>query len=223
MTYKKGQGFSSSLKHAKGRTSFAENPLAYLQIVAFKAIGEQTDNEVNNALLNLVVGNYGDEFQKMYKLKKAYYVKVELPDGEYEWEMTIDRPSEEMFASGNAKTKIYEQYQKLRTPSQAHEYEVYIKRPGGDMIVIMKNEYLDVAQVINKKKKRLVSVNLNSFSTMKKPTSTFWICISILFASIIISGSIYLTGKDNGRYEYQSGLVIDKKTGEAKPININRE
>lgn len=67
------------------------------------------DNEVKTSLLNLVTGNYDSEFQKYYHLKKAYYVKVNLPDGTFEWEMTMDRPSEEMFASGDAKTKIYRQ------------------------------------------------------------------------------------------------------------------
>lgn len=173
LTYKKGEGFSTSLKHAKGRSSFADNPLAYFQTVAFKAIGEQTDNEVNNALLNLVVGNYGDEFQKMYELKKAYYVQDGLDDeGATMWRMTLDRPSEEQFKSGEAKTKIYEQYQKLRTPTEAHEHEVYIKRPGGDMIVVMKDEFLDVAQAMGKKNsmyRNLFNGKINDADFWNKP------------------------------------------------------
>lgn len=174
LAYKKGDGFAGSLQRAKGRTSFAENPLAYLQQTAFKAIGEQVDNEVKTSLLNLVTGNYDTEFQKYYHLKKAYYVKVNLPDGTFEWEMTMDRPSEEMFASGDAKTKIYEQYQKLRTPSQAHEHEIYIKRPNGDMIVVMSDEMLPVAQSMNHKNtmyRNLFTGQINDAEFWNKPLS----------------------------------------------------
>lgn len=56
---------------------------------------------------------------------------------------------------------------------------------------------------------------------MKKPTSTFWICFSIILVGLLFCGTYYFVNKDNGRYEYESGLVIDKKTGEAKQIKIN--
>lgn len=174
LAYKKGEGFAGSLQRAKGRTSFAENPLAYLQQTAFKAIGEQVDNEVKTSMLNLVTGNYDAEFQKFYHLKKAYYVKVNLPDGSFEWEMTMDRPSEEMFASGDAKTKIYEQYQKLRTPSQAHEHEIYVKRPNGDMIIVMSDEMLPVAQAMNHKNtmyRNLFTGQINDAEFWNKPLS----------------------------------------------------
>lgn len=223
LAYKKGEGFGGSLQKAKGRTSFAENPLAHMEQVAFKAIGEQTDNEVKTALLNLVAGNYETEFQQFYHLKKAYYIKHTMADGTIEWEMTMERPSEDMFASGDAKTKIYNQYQKLRTPTQAHEHEVYVKRPNGDMIIVMSNEMLPVAQAINIRNKRIINSNFKISSTMKKPTSTFWICFSIILVGLLFCGTYYFVNKDNGRYEYDSGLIIDKKTGEAKQIKIKKD
>jgi len=57
MIYHKGEGFSKSLIHAKGRTSLAENPLAYMKSVAFKALTEQVDNEVRREMLNLIIDN----------------------------------------------------------------------------------------------------------------------------------------------------------------------
>ena len=152
LVYKKGEGFSGSLQRIKGRTSIAENPLAYIEQTAFKALGEQVDNEVKTSLLNLVVGNYSDDFQQLYRLKKAYYIKDGIDEnGEQMWKLTTERPSEELFKSGDAVTKIYNQYQKLRTPSQAHEHEVYVKRPNGDLVVVMVGENLPVAQAMNKK------------------------------------------------------------------------
>ena len=57
LIYHKGEGFSKSLIHAKGRTSLAENPLAYMKSVAFKALTEQVDNEVRREMLNLIIDN----------------------------------------------------------------------------------------------------------------------------------------------------------------------
>lgn len=152
LVYKKGEGFSGSLQRIKGRTSIAENPLAYIEQIAFKALGEQVDNEVKTSLLNLVVGNYGDDFQQLYRLKKAYYIKDGIDEnGEQMWKLTTERPSEELFKSGDAVTKIYNQYQKLRTPSRAHEHEVYVKRPNGDLVVVMVGDMLPVAQAMNHK------------------------------------------------------------------------
>ena len=152
LVYKRGEGFSTSMKTAKGRSSLADNPLAYIEQVAFKAIGEQVDNEVKTKLLNLVIGNYGPEFHKLYQLKKAYYVKDGIDEnGKDVWRVTTDRPSEEMFKSGDAKVKIYNQYERLRTPAQSQEHEVLVKRPGGDYIVVMVGENLPVAQAMNHK------------------------------------------------------------------------
>jgi len=49
---------------------------------------------------------------------------------------------------------------------------------------------------------------------------TFWISLSIILVGLLFCTVYYLANKDNGRYEYQHGLVIDKKTGEAKRIDI---
>jgi hypothetical protein len=65
-------------------------------------------------------------------------------------------------------------------------------------------------------------MNMNKLG-MKKLTSTFWLCFSIILVGLLLCGTYYLTNMDNGRYEYQDGLVIDKKTGDAKPIKIKRD
>lgn len=170
LVYKKGEGFSGSLQRIKGRTSIAENPLAYIEQIAFKALGEQVDNEVKTSLLNLVVGNYSDDFQQLYRLKKAYYIKDGIDEnGEQMWKLTTERPSEELFKSGDAVTKIYNQYQKLRTPSQAHEHEVYVKRPNGDLVVVMVGDMLPVAQAMNKK-----NTMYRNLFTGKPNDAEFW-------------------------------------------------
>lgn len=165
LAYIKGEGFSRSMQKAEGRRSFADNPLAYIHKVAFQAIGEQVDNEVKKSLLNMVTANYGDDFNHIYELKKAYYVKTILDDGSEGWMLNVDpatgeivRPSKEMFEAGEATTKIYNQYERLRTPSQAREHEVLVKTPIGDMIVVFKDKYLQVAQAMNKRNRMYIGL-----------------------------------------------------------------
>ncbi|HBE43196.1 MAG TPA: hypothetical protein DDW27_18740, partial [Bacteroidales bacterium] len=151
LAYTRGGGFSHSLRHAEGRKSLADNPLAYILNVEFQAISEQVTNEVNNSMLNLIIRNLGNnEIHELATLKKLYYVKVHLPDGSYEWEPTLTRPTPEMFANKEATTKIYREHERLRAPSQAREHEVIVHKPGGDMVMIFKGRNLPVAQSLNK-------------------------------------------------------------------------
>ena len=151
LVYTKGEGFAKSLRHAEGRKSLADNPLAYIQQVAFQAIAEQIDNEVKTSMSNLVIRNLkNNEIHELATIKKLYYVKVHLPDGTFEWEPTINRPAPELFASGEATQKIYRAHERLRAPRQAMEHEVYVHRPGGDIVMIFKGKNLSVAQALNK-------------------------------------------------------------------------
>lgn len=163
--YIKGEGFAKSLQKANGRKSFADNPLAYINKVMFQALGEQVDSEVKRSVYNLVVGNYAPEFKHIYELKRAYYVKTTLDDGTEGWMLSIDpetgeivKPSEEMFASGQATTKIYNQHERLRTPTQSREHEVLIKTTTGDRIIVFKGRYLPVAQALNRQNRMYVSI-----------------------------------------------------------------
>ena len=75
---------------------------------------------------------------------------MNLPDGSYEWEPTLTRPTAEQFANDEARTKIYREHERLRAPSQAREHEVIVQKPGGDMVMIFKGKNLSVAQSLNK-------------------------------------------------------------------------
>ena len=158
LLYHKGQGFGKSLVHAEGRKSLAENPLAYIQKVAFKALGEQVDNEVRQATLRLVLDNYNKpEFKSMYEIKTAYYVKnIDPITQQEEWTIARDvdgnlvRPSDDKFKSGDAKIKVYDQHERLRTKGQAMEHEVMVKQPNQDVIIVFKGKNLPVAHALNK-------------------------------------------------------------------------
>jgi hypothetical protein len=148
LVYTRGEGFSKSLKHAEGRSSLADNPLAYIEKIAFTAIQEQVGNEVNNSMANLIIKNLNiPGLFNMAVLRKVYYVKQ--PDGTTMY--TIDRPSEDLFANKLAEAKTYTEHENLRPKSAALEHEVTIvRRPAGDLAIIFKDDYLQVAQALNK-------------------------------------------------------------------------
>lgn len=151
LVYTRGEGFSNSLKKAEGRKSLADNPLAYILSVQFQAIAEQVDNEVKISMYNLIARNLNNpEINELATIKKLYNVKVKLPDGTEAWMETDARPAPELFASGDAKTKIYREHERLRKPRNAREHEVIVRKPGGDMIIVFKKKHLTTAQALNK-------------------------------------------------------------------------
>ena len=156
LPYTNGGERGGSLQHRKGRTSLAGNPLAYIQEVAFQAIGEQVDSEVKQQLLNLVKYNQEDQFQHLFRLKKAYYTKQILSDGSEEWSLYVDgngdiaTPPKEMFESGDVKSTVYSLHEKLRPPSKAREHEVTVKGINGDVVIVFPDKMIEVAHVFNK-------------------------------------------------------------------------
>ncbi|WP_163321694.1 LPD5 domain-containing protein [Draconibacterium mangrovi] len=156
LRYHSSNGFGRSLRHSEGRTSLADNPLSNMEAVAFKAIGERVNNEVNQSLLNLVMANYDrDKFSDLYSVKKVYYIRdteinPETHEQEEVWVPTIEKPSKELFDSGDVKTEYYKEHMKLRSGFESSEHEVIIKRDGGDVAVVFPDEYLSTAQSFNR-------------------------------------------------------------------------
>lgn len=159
LIYHKGEGFSKSLIHAKGRTSLAENPLAYMKSVAFKALTEQVDNEVRREMLNLIIDNWKvPGVQKMVRQKQAYYVKIYDTLGNWEWDIARDpmtgelvKPDQSLIDSGEAKVKVYSQHEKLRTSAQAKEHEVWVRTANMDVVLVFDsrdNNMLEVAHAL---------------------------------------------------------------------------
>lgn len=145
LDYHTGSGEAKSLKHAEGRTSLPDNPLVYIEQTAFQSIGEQTTNEVNQSMLNLIMENYkGNE--DLFRVKKVYYVENPLTG---EFEPTLERPTKEMFDSGEAKSDYYSAHQRLRKPSQASEHEVWVNTDNGTFAMVFPDKQLQVAQALN--------------------------------------------------------------------------
>ena len=155
LRYQKGQGFGRSLRHAEGRKSLADNPLAYIQAVGFKSIGERVDNGVKNSLLNFVFNNYTDENKDLFRVKSIYYVKgeafnPETGDVEEVWEPTLIKPSKDLFASGDARSEYYSGHMKLRSGFEGFQHEVIVHRTDGDVAIVFDGKMLDVAQAFNR-------------------------------------------------------------------------
>jgi len=156
LRYNKGEGFGASLKHAQGRKTLADNPLAYIQAVAFKAIGERVQNEISNSLLNLVMTNYDREkFSDLYAVKKVYYIKSfqynpDTQTNEEVWEPTLVKPDNAMFESGDAKSEYFKEHMKLRTTHESIQHEVIIHREDGDVAIVFPGKNLSIAQAFNR-------------------------------------------------------------------------
>lgn len=182
---------------------------------------QSTNSDVKSRMFNLVVANYGDHIKgDLYKLQKVYYQKCYLifPTS-YLWDITFHRPEESLFEKGDAKVKIIDEYNLLKTLPNP-ETLVLIEKHAGDVALVFNNKYSNIPHIINNFNPIKTQDNSINKLSMKKPTSTFWLCFSIILVGLLFCGTYYFVNKDTGRYEYDSGLIIDKKTGDAKQINL---
>ena len=134
-------GKGVSMKHAEGRGSMAEHPLAYLINIGHQAISEQVDSEVKNAMLNTIVRNYSPEFKGLHEVKRAYFYKdgVDPDTGEEFWRISNQRPTKEQLDNGDAKIEMYGEHFKLRKPAHGVEHEVLVRSPYGNYVVVFPN------------------------------------------------------------------------------------
>lgn len=185
LRYHKGHGFGKSLVHAEGRTSLAENPLAYMKSVAFKALGEQVDNEVRREMLNLLLDNWKVKgVQKLVRQKQAYYIKVYDAMGNWEWDIARDadgelvKPDQSLIDAGEAKAKVYSNHEKLRTSAQAKEHEVWVRTANMDVVLVFDNkskDMLEVAHAFNHSNtmfKYMFSKNVGDAESWNKPLAS---------------------------------------------------
>lgn len=161
LNYKDNEGgIGKSLKRALGRKSLADNPFAYIQSVAFKAINEQVTNEIKQSAFRLVFNNYGGDFKDLHQIKRAYLVRKEIWNEETEqneeaWVLYRDengnlaRPPKEMFDEGDVKIEFNNDHEKLRTIWNAKQHEVVVRNNGGFSVMIFPDSQLSVAQSLN--------------------------------------------------------------------------
>jgi hypothetical protein len=160
--------------------------------------------------------------------KTVYYEMDQISPRVFYWNMKLDKPSEKSFISGTARHKIDNGYHRSYTKPDLKKY-VFVDNGDDDYLISIKDEFSSIPSLISEfsifkpQKKDEVDMKKGINLNIRNPTSTFWICFSIIVVGLLFCGTFYLVNKDNGRYEYQSGLVIDKKTGDAKPIKIKRD
>lgn len=159
----------------------------------YEAIVNSRDSiEVSNRLLNLIYNNYGDEFQKMFRIRKAYYLK----NSESVYQITVDRPSEKAIEDGEAKPKISLKDSQLITVLNPYN-SVLIERQNGDMAIIFNETYSNVAQIINNSKSTIDNKTIFETPKMKDGTKNI-IAACILALGLIIASCIYAF---SNRYE----------------------
>ena len=151
-------------------------------------------------------------------LDQFFFLKRLKIPGNHEWETTFQVTSEEL-KNGTIKRKITGEYHLLITKSDWSN-SIIIELEKHDIAVFFDDKYSNIPSIINNFNPTKDQNNNKNKLSMKKPTSTFWICFSIILVGLLFCGTYYFVNKDNGRYEYDSGLIIDKKTGEARQIEV---
>jgi len=144
---------------------------------------QSTNGDVKSRILNLVTANYGDNIKgDLYKLQKVYYQKcyIIIPTV-YLWDITFHRPEESLFENGDAKVKITGEYNLQKTLLNP-ENLVLIEKQAGDIVIVFNNKYSNIARLINKSNISTSHKPILRRVKIKKPTSTFWICFSIILA-----------------------------------------
>ena len=165
-----------------------------------------------------------------------YYEMDQISPRVFYWNIKLDKPSDKSFISGVARYKIDKGYHRSYTKPDLNKY-VFVDNGDDDYLILFKDEFSLIPRMVsefsiftperqNNKAMRegtktIIASILTSFPSifknklnfkMKKPTSTFWISFSIILVGLLFCGTYYFVNKDNGRYEYESGLIIDKKS-----------
>lgn len=106
----------SGFKKAKGRTSEAGDPIAYMITMADTAIIHGEKNKVKQSMLEFVKANPDN---KLWNIKNVWFVNSGQvdEDGKEIWYESIDRPSQEMFDQGMVK-KSYDPDREVLRESQ---------------------------------------------------------------------------------------------------------
>lgn len=142
LDYHSSVGVGKSMKKAEGRVTLPDDPLVYIEQLAFRTIGEQVTNEVNESMLNLMLNNYKDN-RDLFSVRKIYYIQ----DGTGEFIPTTEVPTKEMFQLGLARVEYSGEHEKFRKPQQADEHEVWVNTDNGPYAMVFQD--LETAQAMN--------------------------------------------------------------------------
>lgn len=148
--YSKSERFSKNsgtgkAVQAKGRSSVADNPFAYIEMAAENAIKQGDQNYVRQCLYNMCVNNPDED---LYTVNKTYYVEI---DGE--WIAQHERPDEELFINGKAKTELIDTPHKefiKNTEAKRYDVDVWIGGEKRTITFAQGEKGLDIADAINK-------------------------------------------------------------------------
>jgi len=66
------------------------------------------------------------------------------------WDVTLVKPDQELFASGDARAEYYREHMKLRSGFEGLQHEVLVRKDGGDVVVVFSDNLLSTAQAFNR-------------------------------------------------------------------------
>lgn len=111
-------------KKAKGRSSLADSPLAYIANMAHSAIVAGNKNDVKRNVFEMMALNKNPD---LYHLKKVYYVNTGTKESPV-WVEQLEKPATELWNEGRVKVDVSRKNEAKRESykTKQHQVEVFV-------------------------------------------------------------------------------------------------
>lgn len=111
-------------KKAKGRSSLADSPLAYIANMAHSAIVAGNKNDVKRNVFEMMALNKNPD---LYHLKKVYYVNTGTKESPI-WVEQLEKPATELWNEGRVKVDVNRKNEAKRESykTKQHQVEVFV-------------------------------------------------------------------------------------------------
>lgn len=240
LTSRKGP-FGSPIKHAEGRTSKADDPIATIALMADKAIQQANRNEMKKLFLNFVENHPSDlvSVSKLWLHKDAatgdwvpVFPDIEADDTPAEVERKVEEFETKMQQLAEQHPKEYKSGMDAKNfpyrvlPENRNEHQVLVKR-NGETFVLTINGNPRAAQALNgltnpdvktggfiggiKKAAQFVNHQLSAFYTTRNPDFV----VSNFFRDMLYSNCMTWV-KEGGNY----ALNFHKNFGKFNPVTM---
>lgn len=124
-------------KKSEGRTSLADDPLAYIASMAESAIISGNKNEIRRAAWRMVAAN--KEMDYLFILRNTWYVNVSETE-DSKWVEVFEKPAQQLFDEGRVRTNIDTSYDWHKTSQELGVHSVPVFIDGQRMIIEFKGE-----------------------------------------------------------------------------------
>ena len=143
--------YNAAMVRAKGRTSLASDPVAYITSIAHSTVLSAEKNKTKQVALNFVMRNLrlGRE-NGLFGFDRVWYVETgeKAADGNPIYKEVYTRPEQSLFDEGKVRTEVNDAYKDRRTDAESEQHRVVTYVNGSRYVVWFADER--VANAINR-------------------------------------------------------------------------